>query len=271
MLADEWKLAHSVLSSSMNLGLLHPSEVVEAAEAAYPLGYGADQLRRGLRPPGDRLARVRVGCLLAVDARLSTSTTHLAARAPGAAGVHRQTPRPRWRASARRSPRARPRVRPSHRTTDGARQPGPHRRRRSVGDDRLDVGDLRRRRRVGDVAQRDRHGAVRRRRDDGDQAVRLRRCLHQQDERLVPHLAASTRSNESGPMPARTPPCTGTSSPATPSRSRGNHRMARQTRRDAQADESSGRSGTGSRSAHPPRRRRIVRSTQHRQSVDKLG
>jgi deoxyribodipyrimidine photolyase-related protein len=35
MLADEWKLAHSVLSSSMNLGLLHPGEVVEAAERAW--------------------------------------------------------------------------------------------------------------------------------------------------------------------------------------------------------------------------------------------
>jgi deoxyribodipyrimidine photolyase-related protein len=35
MLTSEWKLAHSVLSSSMNLGLLHPSEVVEAAETAY--------------------------------------------------------------------------------------------------------------------------------------------------------------------------------------------------------------------------------------------
>ncbi len=38
MLAAEWKLAHSVLSSSMNLGLLHPLEVVEAAEAAYREG-----------------------------------------------------------------------------------------------------------------------------------------------------------------------------------------------------------------------------------------
>jgi deoxyribodipyrimidine photolyase-related protein len=38
MLTDEWKLAHSVLSSSMNIGLLHPSEVVEAAEAAYRAG-----------------------------------------------------------------------------------------------------------------------------------------------------------------------------------------------------------------------------------------
>ena len=38
MLAAEWKLAHSVLSSSMNLGLLHPREVVDAAEAAYRTG-----------------------------------------------------------------------------------------------------------------------------------------------------------------------------------------------------------------------------------------
>ncbi len=35
MLAAEWKLAHSVLSSALNLGLLHPEEVVRAAEAAY--------------------------------------------------------------------------------------------------------------------------------------------------------------------------------------------------------------------------------------------
>ena len=35
MLGAEWKLAHSVLSSSLNLGLLHPTEVVRAAEAAY--------------------------------------------------------------------------------------------------------------------------------------------------------------------------------------------------------------------------------------------
>ena len=38
MLAGEWKLAHSVLSSSLNLGLLHPSEVVEAALDAYRRG-----------------------------------------------------------------------------------------------------------------------------------------------------------------------------------------------------------------------------------------
>ncbi|MEP7055653.1 MAG: cryptochrome/photolyase family protein [Actinomycetota bacterium] len=38
MLAAEWKLAHSALSSSMNLGLLHPAEIVAAAEAAYRRG-----------------------------------------------------------------------------------------------------------------------------------------------------------------------------------------------------------------------------------------
>ena len=35
MLAAEWKLAHSVLSSAMNIGLLDPMEVVRAAEVAY--------------------------------------------------------------------------------------------------------------------------------------------------------------------------------------------------------------------------------------------
>ena len=35
MLGQEWKLAHSVLSSSMNLGLLHPLEVAHAAQQAY--------------------------------------------------------------------------------------------------------------------------------------------------------------------------------------------------------------------------------------------
>ena len=35
MLSQEWKLAHSVLSSSLNIGLLHPSELVAAAEFSY--------------------------------------------------------------------------------------------------------------------------------------------------------------------------------------------------------------------------------------------
>ncbi len=38
MLADEWKMAHSTLSSSMNLGLLTPLEIAEGAERAYREG-----------------------------------------------------------------------------------------------------------------------------------------------------------------------------------------------------------------------------------------
>lgn len=38
MLGDEWKLSHSVLASSMNLGMLHPEEVIRAVEAAYNKG-----------------------------------------------------------------------------------------------------------------------------------------------------------------------------------------------------------------------------------------
>ena len=38
MLAKEWKMAHSVLASSMNIGLIHPAEIVAAAEAAYRRG-----------------------------------------------------------------------------------------------------------------------------------------------------------------------------------------------------------------------------------------
>ncbi|MFZ2604461.1 MAG: cryptochrome/photolyase family protein, partial [Candidatus Microthrix parvicella] len=38
MLAGEWKMAHSALSSSMNLGILHPAEIVDAVVAAHRAG-----------------------------------------------------------------------------------------------------------------------------------------------------------------------------------------------------------------------------------------
>ncbi len=38
MIAKEWKLAHSVLASSMNLGLLHPLEIAQAADDAFRAG-----------------------------------------------------------------------------------------------------------------------------------------------------------------------------------------------------------------------------------------
>ena len=38
MLGSEWKMAHSVLASSMNLGLLHPGEIVDAVVSAHQAG-----------------------------------------------------------------------------------------------------------------------------------------------------------------------------------------------------------------------------------------
>ncbi|MGE0027778.1 MAG: cryptochrome/photolyase family protein [Thermoleophilia bacterium] len=38
MVRGEWRLAHSLLSSSMNIGLLHPREVCDAVEEAYRAG-----------------------------------------------------------------------------------------------------------------------------------------------------------------------------------------------------------------------------------------
>jgi len=38
MLTNEWRLAHTMLSSSLNIGLLHPGEVADAIEDAYRAG-----------------------------------------------------------------------------------------------------------------------------------------------------------------------------------------------------------------------------------------
>jgi deoxyribodipyrimidine photolyase-related protein len=38
MMHDEWHLAHTLLSSSLNIGLLHPAEVIERAEDAFRTG-----------------------------------------------------------------------------------------------------------------------------------------------------------------------------------------------------------------------------------------
>ena len=65
--ADPW-MAHSLLSAPLNLGLLDPVEVVRRAEQAYRDARGADRVGRGLRPPGHRLARLRLAPLLAAAA-----------------------------------------------------------------------------------------------------------------------------------------------------------------------------------------------------------
>ena len=75
MLTTSWHLAHTLLSPYLNLGLLHPREVCGRDRGRLPLGRGADRLGRGVAPPDHRLARVRVGCLLAVDARVPRRAT----------------------------------------------------------------------------------------------------------------------------------------------------------------------------------------------------
>ena len=125
MLAAEWKLAHSVLSSSMNLGLLHPTEVVAAAEQAY---------RRGEAPLSSVEGFIRqvIGWREYVWGVYwlwmpAYRTSNVARRhAPGAAGVHRRGADRDGLRRERDRPRPRPRVRPPHRTADGARQPGAH-------------------------------------------------------------------------------------------------------------------------------------------------
>ena len=58
-----WRTACS--RAPMNLGLLDPLEVVERAEEAYRSGAAPIAERRGLRPPGHRVARLRLARLLA--------------------------------------------------------------------------------------------------------------------------------------------------------------------------------------------------------------
>jgi Deoxyribodipyrimidine photo-lyase-related protein len=68
---------------------------------------------------------------------------------------------------------------------------------------------LRRRLRMGDGRQRGRHVPARRRRIDGNQAVHLRRCLHQSDERLLRPMPVSTDRNGSATTHAHSPAGTG--------------------------------------------------------------
>ena len=78
---DDWAMAHSLLSVPLNLGLLHPLDVVRrgrgrpTATATAPLAS-----RRGLRPAGPRLARVHVAPVLALRRR-TTATQRARGRA----------------------------------------------------------------------------------------------------------------------------------------------------------------------------------------------
>ena len=95
----ERALAHSQLSVPLNLGLLHPREVLEAVEAAYRTGARprAAPERRGVRAAGAGVARVRLprrsGCVARRSRAPTRSTT--ARRCPTRTGPARRA----WRAS----------------------------------------------------------------------------------------------------------------------------------------------------------------------------
>ena len=124
----------------LNIGLLLPDEVCDAVAARVRRRPGAAGVGRGVHPPGDRLARVRVGRLLAVDARVpigeraAAPTDRSRPCSPGA-----RTTEMRCLADCLDGV-ARPRLQPPHPATDGARQPRAARRGRPVGDDRRGCG-----------------------------------------------------------------------------------------------------------------------------------
>ena len=79
--SGDWAMAHSLLSVPLNLGLLDPLKTAGRRRARLPPRRGRAQRRRGVRPPGHRVAGVRLAPLLALrrDYRRANA---LAARRP---------------------------------------------------------------------------------------------------------------------------------------------------------------------------------------------
>ena len=220
VLQGDWAMAHSLLSVPLNLGLLDPLEVVDAAIAAYRAGDAPLAERGGAssrQVVGWREWAWQLYWALGEEYAAATRSTRTR-RSP--TGSPTSTPT-RSRRACLRSALADVRDRglePPHRAAHGARQLGAAARLRPAGDRRLVPRPLRRRLRLGDGHQRRRHGALRRRRPHGDQAVRRRRRLPQPHDRPLPRLRATLRPCASGRRPARSPPATGSSSTATPTR-----------------------------------------------------
>ena len=155
---------HSLLSSSLNLGLISPLECAEAAQPTPTArGNGADRVGGGIHPAADRLARVRLvpvlvppgsewGLMNALHADgplprvLETGETEMACLADAVGGLRTH------------------RLRPPHRATDAVRQPAAAVRNRAGGGPGLVPPRVHRRLRLGDGAQRARDGDLGRRR-----------------------------------------------------------------------------------------------------------
>ena len=144
---------------------------------------GAAERGRGLHPPDPRLARICAGDLLASYAGLcGEQRARRPARPALVLLVGRDGPELH---SPGRGRNAGPRLRPPHPAADGDRELRPARRDRSRPGGGLVPDRLRRRLRLGGVAQHPRHGPVRGRGRAGLQALCGLRRLHQPDVRLL--------------------------------------------------------------------------------------
>ena len=160
-------------------------------------GSGPDQQCRGFHSSGDGLAGVRLGSLLVLRTRIPRREP-TGGPPPGATIVHRRCPHRDGMRVVGRAGHPRPGLCPSHRTADGDRQLLTAHRCRPLGPHGMDVGELHRRRRMGDAAQCDRHGLARRRRTHGHQALCGRRGVHQQDERPLQGLPVQPEEAHGG-------------------------------------------------------------------------
>ena len=187
MSARNWHLGHTLLSAPLNLGLLLPGEVLDRVDAAYraggvPLASAEGLVRQilGWREyvwgvywwRGAEYARRND---LDAGAPLAPVYTEGVTEMHCVASVLRDVDDHGW----------------THHISapHGARQPRAARGSEPAGIDGVDARAVRRRRRLGDGAERGRHGPARRRRRDGDEALRRGRRVHRSHVRLLHGLS----------------------------------------------------------------------------------
>ncbi len=186
MLAADPVMSHSLLASSLNLGLLDPAECVEAAEDAWRSGRAPINSVEGFvrQIAGWREYVWQLYWHFGDDYRDSNALRH---HTPLPELVPRSRRRRRDCPLSGDDPRPGPRHRldPPHPAADAARQLRPPARLGSAGGHGLVPPLLRRRLRLGHAAQRRRDVPVRRRRADDHQALHLRRRVRAPHERPV--------------------------------------------------------------------------------------